>query len=758
MRQAMYGMKAFEGIDTDSIAGILETAGDRLVLLEPEGLEIVKAMGIAIPDYRFLSAAEALSPKSLPDFPRDRVVIKVVSPHILHKSDVGGVEIVPNDPFTILATLSTLVYRFRNEEVAGFLLEEFIPYPQAIGHELLLGMRWTEDFGPVVTMGLGGIYAEYLSENLRKGRDLALFSPWLPPKEESIRRILKNTAVGELMTCSLRGQKPRTSIDVLLRMVQTFLQVAERFIPSRIGELEINPLVLTSYGPVALDVVIKKNTEPPAVLSPQRPISKIKALLEPRSIGVIGVSSKEGTPGRIILRNLLQEGYPQERIFVVKPGTEEIEGCRCHRDIASLPEILDLLVVCVSAAATPQVLMDVIAGEKAQSLIVIPGGFDEKEGGACIVAQMKRDLEKSRSTEGQGPVINGGNCLGIRSLPGCYDTFFIPDYKLPRGRSHPAPLALIAQSGAFAISRMGKLAGMDPLYTITCGNQMDLTFGDYLEYFLQDPRIEVVAAYIEGFKPLDGYRFLKSAAEISAQGKSVVVYRAGRTASGAKATASHTASIAGDYVVAERLAIQAGVVMAETLEDFEDLAQLFTLLRNRQVRGWNLGAVSNAGFECVSFADCSGQFEFAHFQPRTMDRLQELFHAGGIHSITDIHNPLDLTPVTGDDLFADVIQLLLDDPGLDALVVGCTPLTAALQTLPCGEKHREDILSQKSIAMKFARLWRESKKPWIVIVDGGPIYDPMARLLRENGIPVFRIADRAMRLFHYYFQKQLLSK
>ncbi len=751
-------MKSDAGIDFPRILEILDASGGRDALLETEGLGVLEAMGFAVPRFSFLDRQEALSPRGVPDYPGDKVVVKVVSAEIFHKSDVGGVEIIPNDPFTILATLEGMAYRFSSGRVDGFLIEEFIPYPQGLGYELLLGMRWTEDFGPVVTFGLGGIYAEFLSENLKPGRDLALFSPWLAPTEDCLHKALQETAVGQLMTGSLRGQKPRIQVRVLAALVRRFLEVAERLVPECILELEINPLVLTRQGPLALDVILKKGHGPVAGMPAPRPLKKIAALLQPQSVAIIGVSSRENNVGRMILRNLLREGFDPERIHIVKPEGGRIDGCPCDRSIADLPDRYDLFIDCVSASQTPQVVEEVIRLRKAESMIVIPGGLEEKEGGGSLTARMLESLKESRQSEWQGPVINGGNCLGIRSIPGCYDTFFIPEYKLPRGRTHPAPLALIAQSGAFAISRLGKLAGLNPMYCITCGNQTDLTFGDYLEYFKEDPGIEVVAAYIEGFKKLDGIRFLKSAAELSLQGRSVIIYRAGRTASGAKATASHTASIAGDYVVTERLAIQAGVVVVDSIEDFEDLVQVFALLRHRPVNGWKLGAVSNAGFECVTFADRLGGFEFGPFHPATIGRLNRLFSSSGISQLADIHNPLDLTPMANDEIFSEAVRALLDDPLLDAVVVGCTPLTAALQTLPAGDGHTENMAATDSLASRLIRLWHESVKPWVIVIDGGPVYDPLAQLLRENGIPVFRIADRAIRLFHQFFLKHLIPK
>ena len=202
-------------------------------------------------------------------------------------------------------------------------------------------------------------------------------------------------------------------------------------------------------------------------------------------------------------------------------------------------------------------------------------------------------------------MINGGNCLGIRSRPGRYDTLFIPRWKLPAG-SRSAPVALITGSGAFAITRLARMAPLDPRYVITIGNQMDLTAGDFLAHLADDPEVRVFGVYLEGFTRLDGLRFLEAAARITASGRQVILYRAGRTAAGASASASHTAAIAGDVVVTRELARAAGVTIADTPADFDDLLRTFTLLDGRPARGRRLGAASNAGSECVTIADHAG--------------------------------------------------------------------------------------------------------------------------------------------------------
>ena len=312
---------------------------------------------------------------------------------------------------------------------------------------------------------------------------------------------------------------------------------------------------------------------------------------------------------------------------------------KCVPSLEALPAAQDLLILSISAAQAPEAIAAIAEGRRAESVILIPGGLDEKPESAPLVARMKQAIAASRATEWRGPVINGGNCLGVRSVPGRYNTLFIPDYKLPFARGAESPLAFIAGSGAFAVAKASKFGTMNPRYIMTIGNQMDLTAADYLEFLEGDPAVEVFAVYVEGFRPLDGRRFLETAHRITAGGRTVLLYRAGRTAAGAAAAASHTAAVAGDYAATRRLAAAAGVIVADTLEDFEDLARLCLALRGRRPAGPRLGAMSNAGFECVAIADNLGAFTLADFSPATAAAMGEVLKRARIAEIVGVARP-----------------------------------------------------------------------------------------------------------------------
>jgi acyl-CoA synthetase (NDP forming) len=735
-------------LDRTRVSNLLANARHRAagVLTEPEGMDLLEAIGIAVPQRILLAGSADATRLDPPPFPGTRAVLKVVSPKILHKTEARGVAILDNTPEALRTGLAEMERRFAGQDVDGFLLMEFVPHQAEPGHELLLGMRWTADFGPVVTLGAGGIHTEFLAQSIREDRSLALLSPGLAGAGE-IERALAQVAVVRLVTEPRRGRPALVPLARVAEIVSRFLELAAAFVPDPIAEFEVNPLVLADGRFVALDALLKLGPAAPALPAP-RPVAKIGRLLQPRTAAVMGVSEKGMNPGRQILRNLLADGFPAADITIVKPGSEQIDGVRCVPSLEALPAKQDLLILSISAAQAPEAIAAIAEGQRAESVILIPGGLEEKPGSEPLVARMRQAIADSRATAWGGPVINGGNCLGVRSVPGRYNTLFIPDHKLPLQRGAESPVAFVAGSGAFAVSKANKLATLNPRYILTIGNQMDLTAADYLDFLQDDPAVEIFAVYLEGFRPLDGLRFLETARRLVAGGRTVILYRAGRTRAGAAAAASHTASVAGDYAVTRRLAGAAGVVLADTLEDFEDLVRLFVALGGRRPAGRRLGALSNAGFECVAIADNLGAFTLADFSAATATALGEVLKRARIAEIVSVHDPMDLTPIVGDADYEEITRRMLADEGVDAGLVGCVPMTMALNTLVKGDAHGEDLTREDSIANRLVRLYHATTKPWVAVVDAGHIYDPMAALLESGGVPTFRTADRALRLFN----------
>jgi acyl-CoA synthetase (NDP forming) len=176
-------------LDRPRIAKLLAGARhrDAGVLTEPEGMELLEAAGVQVPRRLMLAGSADAARLDPPPFPGAKAVLKVVSPTILHKTEARGVAILENTPAALRAGLAEMERRFAGQDVDGYLLTEFVAHEEGPGHELLLGMRWTADFGPVVTLGAGGIHTEFLAQSIRDDRSLALLSPALadPPRSSA---------------------------------------------------------------------------------------------------------------------------------------------------------------------------------------------------------------------------------------------------------------------------------------------------------------------------------------------------------------------------------------------------------------------------------------------------------------------------------------------------------------------------------------------------------------------------------------------
>lgn len=773
----------------DTLRTLLEPAlaETRDVLLEHEVLDLFEAAGLAVPARIWWPAGTPLDPAALAALPGGRVVLKVVSEHVLHKSDVGGVAVVEKTPAAVEAAAREMLAGVPGAwvdwiarsgksapealagaadlagalaaSVRGVLLVEFVPYRAEFGRELLLGARATREFGPVLTFGVGGTDAEYYASRLEPGRGHAIRSAELLDRAGALAMV-RQTAVHERLSGSTRGSRRLLDDDALLDALEAFAGLVRAFgdsaLPVGLAELEINPLVVADDGRLLpLDGLLRLGPRP--TVAPARPLEKIGALLRPTSVALVGVSRKPN-PGRIILQNLLDAGFPKEKIFILKPGDDEIAGVRCWPDAASLPEKADLLVLAVSAEQVPDMLEEICRADCAQAVIVIPGGIAEKEGGEAIQARIDRVIAEARALPGGGPVINGSNCLGVYDRDAGVNTLFIPEYKLSRpDASKKGRVAYLSQSGAFMICRMSRITDLDPTWAVSYGNQMDLTLGDYLEHLQDDPDTDVFACYAEGFADGDGLKVARLGASLRAKGKRVLLYKAGRTAEGRSASAGHTASIAGDYETCRQVLQAAGVDLLEIFEDFETRVRLLHAFGIPRGEGpARLAVVSNAGFECVGIADNlarRGQgrgLRLAALAPATRERLQAAFVAGRLDTLVDVKNPLDLTPMAGDAVWGECVEALLADPGVDAAIVSIVPLTAAMQTLPAGEGHREDLTREDAIAARLAALKRTAGKPFVVAIDSGRLYDAFAIKLEEAGIPVFRFADQATRFLGRY--------
>jgi acyl-CoA synthetase (NDP forming) len=728
-------------------------AEGRTILLEHEVYALLAEAGVAVPAHRFVASAEEVEPSLCAALPSAEVVVKVVSPDLLHKTDVGGVVACRNEAADVRAAVDRVLHAAGRAAptaaIRGALVVEKVRFRSGIGREVLGSFRHDPAFGPVVVVGVGGLDTEALLGALRPAKARAM----LPARglgEADVRRALDGTLVHSALGGRLRsgsGQVPgeRALVDLVLalaRLAETWAGFAP---PSGIGlaELEVNPFALADDGRlVALDGLARLHR--PGPLPPPRPIGELRRLLRPGSAVVVGASAEGENPGRVILRNLVRGGgVPRDRIWALHKSAAEIEGCRAYRTVDDLPEPADLAVVSVAAdRGADRVVLELVEKRRARTVTLIAGGFAETAGGREAEARIRKAVALSHHAPDGGVLLNGGNCLGIVSAPGRYNTFFIPTWKLPIGEGPGGGLASVSQSGAYLVSQISNLAGVvAPRYAISFGNQMDVTVSDYLAHLEGDPESRVFAVYLEGFQRGDGAAFLEAVRRLRASGRPVLLYKAGRTREGSAAALSHTASAVGDYEVASELARAAGAVVAGSLDQFEDDVLTFVLLEGRAAAGGRVAVLSNAGFEATAAADSLFGLELAPLGPATRERLAALLPAG----IVDVHNPVDATPVTPTAKYVDIARALAEDPGVDALVVAGVPATPFLDSLAPAGGHSEDVEGEGGLATLLAGFHAATTKPVVYSVDAGALYDPLALAMRRRGLPTFRRVDRATR-------------
>nr|WP_246265357.1 CoA-binding protein [Aromatoleum diolicum] len=630
------------------------------------------------------------------------------------------------------------------------------------GVDLRIELNNTREFGMVLSAGLGGLDAALDRANFRKDRASVTAAVELTDAADFLGLFRRTLAYQKMAAIAQRdGRRPPD--QVLEFCFGVMLGLGHEYSAQ-------NPQAEFVLRSLQLDAVqfAKKPTVgaarcefgvPVAGRLP-RPVHKIDKLIHPRSIGIIGVSATSMNFGRIILKNLMGSGYPKEKLTILRPGESEIDGVRCVDGLKALDHNLDLLIVAVAADAVYDLVDEIIETDAVESVMLIPGSLGETQKSREPAAALAARINAAHGRPGGGPVFLGANCLGVVSHPGGYDSWFIPLERLPKPQKKvERNSVMLSQSGAFMITRLSQNPWLDPRYMLALGNQTDLTHGDMLAYFGELPEIETLGVYIEGFKDGDGLDFAKAVRKAVLNGKQVVVYKSGRTEAGAGGVMGHTASIAGDPVLFDAVLRQAGAIVAEDFNSFDDLFYIAGALHHKQV-GKRLGAISGAGFEAVGMADSivseTFSLEMGELEPATVQRVQEILAAKRLDALVEVRNPIDINPGADDEAHLQITEAFLDDPNIDAVVVGLDPTAPSIRGLEASKlRPGYDLSDPKGTVHIYPPLAAKSDKPVIGIVDGGVLYDAMAARLMDQGVCVFRNCGRGTRALARYVEARL---
>ena len=397
---------------------------------------------------------------------------------------------------------------------------------------------------------------------------------------------------------------------------------------------------------------------PSAPVSRSEPPDGLRALFEPRSVAVVGVSQRRRGLGRRVLDRLRESGFPGH-VFPITRNGEMVDGQPSWTSVGAVPEPVDLAVIAVPRDAVSGVIDDCIAAS-VKAVVIITAGFAETDRtGEALQTAL---LAKVRDA---GIRMVGPNCMGVINASHPMNASFSPCFPPAGG------LAMSSQSGALGLVILDlatkRHVGLSTFVSV--GNRADVSGNDLLEYWADDEHTRVIALYLESFG--NPRRFARIARGVARQ-KPIIAVKSGRSAAGARAAGSHTAALAASDVAVDALFHQTGVIRADTIDEMFDLAACLDM--QPLPRGPRVAIVTNAGGPGILAADaCSAaHLVVAPFSESTRERLATV-----LPGVTNVVNPLDMIATAGPDEYRDAIATVLASPDIDALLVLFTAVDAS---------------------------------------------------------------------------------
>ncbi len=704
-----------------TIAQIIADASraGRLALSEIDAKRIIAELGIsvAIPASAS-SAAEAAAIAARQGFP---VVLKVLSPDVSHKSEVGGVELGLANSEDVRAAFERIKANLA-AKAPGAKFEGVAVQPMAAGGgvELLAGIVRDDRYGPTIMVGLGGILVEVL-------KDTALR---LAPISAGEARAMLGELRGAAILHGVRG-RGAVDIDAVAAMLAKLSEFAAAH--PEVREMDLNPVVAYEHGVSVLDARVMLGA-PPATASddPHRAarLENLKRAFYPRSVVVIGDKKAGGYLWLRALANL------KTKLYSVQIDPNEIAGIEAmgvenHKSLAEIKDPIDYAISAVPRQVAPRILRDCVAN-KVGAIGFFTSGFSET--GEELGIRLESELREIAL--GSEIALVGPNCMGLAN-----PSIGMRNY--PDGKTGEAgDVSFISQSGTHTINFCIQAAahGVRVNLAASIGNVLVLEAADYIDLMAADPATRVIGMYIEGVR--DGRRFFESLRAAAAR-HPVVVWKGGTTEAGARATFSHTGSLATPRALWSALVRQAGAVEVGSLDAMLDAVEL--LSRGRKVTGRGMGLVAMTGGQSVVITDtfAAAGLEIPALSESSYNELKTFFNViGGSY-----RNPLDAGGTIGSGIHPgglDRILAILDrDPAIDsiALEIGTGFRAARWAT------HEDEITT---LLDKIAEFAAASSKPFAVILHPAHVEAIVARgkeLARARGLVVFDSFERAASAF-----------
>jgi acetyltransferase len=445
--------------------------------------------------------------------------------------------------------------------------------------------------------------------------------------------------------------------------------------------------------------------------------ARLEPFFRPRAIAIVGATEDFSRINGRPLKFLLDKGYPGQ-IHPVNPKYSTLAGLVCYPSVTAIPGPVDLAIIAVPANAVPTAV-EQCGAKGVPSAVVFSSGFGEmgEDGRRLEIAV----VEAARRG---GLRLCGPNTLGFMNT---FDRVLATFSQAGEGDTPSGPVAFVTQSGAFgtAIVALGRQQGVAFGYFVNSGNEADLGFAELLAWVLEDPRVKVVAGYIEGLR--DGRQLLAAADRALDLGKPLVITKVGRFAAGARAASSHTGSLAGSDRVYAGVFRQKGILRAPQEQTLLDLAAVFSICPPPAGRG--LGIVTQSGGAGVLMADRAEELGLVvpELAAATQAALRKVVPAFGA-----VRNPVDITAqfIADPGLLRASLDLVLADPGVDV----------AIFYLGLMARFADQVVANLRDA--YAR----ASKPLVVAWVAAP--ESARATLREAGICMLPSATRAVDAVH----------
>jgi acetyltransferase len=444
----------------------------------------------------------------------------------------------------------------------------------------------------------------------------------------------------------------------------------------------------------------------------------LHSFFAPDTVAVIGATDKEGSVGRTLLWNLMSNPFGGT-IFPVNPKRHSVLGIPAYSSIKDIPDPVDLAIIAIPAPFVPGVVQECVeVGVK--SAIIISAGF--KETGSKGVELEKQILETAR---GKMRII-GPNCLGLMSPRSGLNATFASTM------ARPGNLAFISQSGALCTAVLDwsfwENVGFSAFISI--GSMMDVNWGDLIYYLGDDPHTHSIVIYMESIG--DARSFLSAAREVALT-KPIIVIKTGRTEAAAKASASHTGSLAGSDDVLDAAFRRCGVVRVNTISELFDMAEVWAK-QPRRPKGPRLTIITNAGGPGVLATDAliSAGGALAELSEDTVTALNEILPRHWSHG-----NPIDILGDADPDRYTKALDIAVEDPNSDGLLVILTP---------------QAMTDPTQIAEQLKPYAQKAGKPVFASWMGGSETKTGETLLNRASIPTYPYPDDAARLFNLMWQ------